>query len=62
MGTYQVLWSHEASTQNEISLKEEAIVDVIRKCDLSGNEEWWLVRESVLSEEGYFPAIYLQQI
>ena len=57
-----MLWTHEASTQSEISLKEGLVVDVIQKSDISGNAEWWLVREPIMSSEGYFPAVYLEQV
>ena len=59
---WQVLWSHDASTQNEISLREGMVVEVLQKSDLSGNTEWWLVRDLNVESEGYFPALYLQQM
>ena len=57
-----VLWTHNASTQGEISLVEGMNVEILRKSDMSGNDEWYLIRHPITSAEGYFPANYLQMI
>ena len=54
------MWTHNASTQGEISLVEGMNVEILRKSDMSGNDEWWLVKHPITSSEGYFPANYLQ--
>ena len=49
-----------AEDDAELSADEGGIVTVIRKCDKTGNSEWWLVEYN--SKGGYIPASFLDEI
>ncbi|XP_066928648.1 dynamin-binding protein-like [Clytia hemisphaerica] len=55
--TFTVLFDFQAENNSEITLKTGASVKVIRKCDKSGNDEWWLVEHE--ERKGYILASYL---
>ena len=55
--TCTVLFDFQAENNSEITLKTGTTVKVLRKCDKSGNDEWWLVEHE--ERKGYIPASYL---
>lgn len=46
-----------AENASEISLDAGTEVKILRKCDKSGNDEWWLVEQG--TRKGYIPASFL---
>lgn len=52
---YKVIHSYRAGQQDELSLSEDELVDVIHKL-LDG---WWVVRKGEIT--GYYPSMYLQK-
>lgn len=57
---YHAAYPFKAGDQNQLSLEFGQRVLVKQKCDLKGNGEWWLVKNS-LGKEGYVPANYLRK-
>uniref|UniRef100_UPI00398E7EB5 neutrophil cytosol factor 1 isoform X4 n=1 Tax=Pristiophorus japonicus TaxID=55135 RepID=UPI00398E7EB5 len=53
---YEVIQSYTAAQEDEISLQEEEMVDVIHKL-LDG---WWVIRKGEIT--GYYPSMYLQKL
>nr|CAD2174070.1 unnamed protein product [Meloidogyne enterolobii] len=56
------LFDFEPSVGNEsrqISVKRGEMVEVIRRHDFAGNTQWWLVKRSRDSAQGFVPANYL---
>ena len=49
-----------AEDDTELSADEGVIVTVIRKCDKTGNQDWWLVEYD--SKRGYIPASFMEEI
>ena len=49
-----------AEDDTELSAGEGVIVTVIRKCDKTGNQDWWLVECD--SKRGYIPASFMEEI
>ena len=58
-GQYQVIFSFDASSEVELSVQEGECVRLIEAHDLTGNNEWWLVKNEG-GAKGYVPANYLQ--
>jgi len=56
---HQVIFSFEASCEVELSVQEGEWVWLIEAHDLTGNNEWWLVKNEG-GAKGYVPANYLQ--
>ena len=50
----------KAEDDTELSAEEGVIVTVIRKCDKTGNSDWWLVEYD--SKRGYIPASFMEEI
>lgn len=55
--TCVVKFSFEAECDAEISAVEGTVVNVLRKCDKTGNPEWWLVEQN--GRKGYIPQAFL---
>ena len=56
---HQVIFSFSASSEVELSVEEGEWVWLIAAHDLTGNSEWWLVKNEG-GAKGYVPANYLQ--
>jgi len=56
---HQVIFSFDASGELELSVQEGEWVWLIEAHDLTGNNEWWLVKNEG-GAKGYVPANYLQ--
>ena len=54
---YVVLYDFVSQNISEITLKTGTHVNVLRKCDKSGNDEWWLVEYA--GRKGYIPESFL---
>lgn len=56
---YTVLYDFISQNVSEITLKVGTRVTVLRKCDKSGNSEWWLVEHA--GRKGYIPESFLDK-
>jgi len=56
---HQVIFSFDANSEVELSVQEGEWVWLIEAHDLTGNNEWWLVKNEG-GAKGYVPANYLQ--
>ncbi|XP_072162827.1 uncharacterized protein [Diadema setosum] len=57
---YYAEWAFTASSPNELTLTEGAVVTVIAAQDTEGNSEWWLVEKD--GQQGYVPSAYLAKV
>ncbi|XP_060042298.1 rho guanine nucleotide exchange factor 38 isoform X2 [Erinaceus europaeus] len=57
---FYAVHAFEARSAQELSLQEYQRVHVLRLCDLSGNEQWWLAEAQ--GQKGYVPASYLRRM
>ena len=56
-GNYFVKYDFESHGSSELGVVSGEVVTVIKDCDSSGSNEWWLVEAR--GERGYVPASYL---
>ncbi|XP_022096440.1 dynamin-binding protein-like isoform X2 [Acanthaster planci] len=57
---YYAEWEFTASAENELTLTERDVVQLISDQDIEGNSEWWLVDKN--GQRGYVPSAYLAKI
>ncbi|XP_038053074.1 dynamin-binding protein-like isoform X2 [Patiria miniata] len=57
---YYAEWEFTASAENELSLAERDVVQLISDRDIEGNSEWWLMDKN--GQRGYVPSAYLAKI
>lgn len=57
--TWYAAFAFRPPGPNQIALSFGQKVTVLHKCDLTGNGEWWYVRDSA-GQSGYVPANYLK--
>ncbi|XP_041466815.1 dynamin-binding protein-like isoform X2 [Lytechinus variegatus] len=57
---YYAEWAFTATSPNELTLTEGAVVTVIAAQDTEGNSEWWLVEKD--GDQGYVPSTYLAKV
>jgi len=59
--SYIALYDFVAENDSEITVSAGMQVNVLRKCDKSGNSEWWLVERGEGGDKGYIPESFLSQ-
>lgn len=56
---YTVKYDFHAEHSSELSVLEGVVVNVLRRCDTSGNSEWWLVEYG--GNKGFIPESFLEE-
>ena len=59
--SYVVCYDFVAENDSEINVSAGMRVNVLRKCDKSGNNEWWLVERGEGGDKGYIPESFLSR-
>ncbi|KAJ8335784.1 hypothetical protein SKAU_G00391260 [Synaphobranchus kaupii] len=54
---FYAVYAFQARCEQELTLQEHQHVHIIKFCDLSGNNEWWLAEAN--GQKGYVPSSYL---